>query len=109
MCEAFHPCTDIHQHFLFVNRQQLTVTHEEPGFVVMELPNGDLVEILGDDSPYNIFFTHPVAGFLVDDIAAARAARASSASCSNSSSSSAAGDGRSSPLASALTFSRPPP
>lgn len=51
----------------------LQVTHEEPGFVVMELPNGDLVEIFGDDSPYNTFFTHPVAGFLVDDIAAARA------------------------------------
>ena len=51
----------------------LPVTHDEPGFVVMELPNGDLVEIFGDDSPYNIFFTHPVAGFLVDDIAAARA------------------------------------
>ena len=51
----------------------LPVTHEEPGFVVMELPNGDLVEIFGDDSPDNTFFTHPVAGFLVDDIAAARA------------------------------------
>ena len=51
----------------------LPVTHDEPGFVVMELPNGDLVEIFGDDSPYNTFFTHPVAGFLVDDIAAARA------------------------------------
>ena len=51
----------------------LPITHEEPGFVVMELPNGDLVEIFGDDSPDNTFFTHPVAGFLVDDIAAARA------------------------------------
>ena len=51
----------------------LPVTHEEPGFVVMELPNGDLVEIFGDDSLDNTFFTHPVAGFLVDDIAAARA------------------------------------
>ena len=51
----------------------MPVTHQEPGFVVMELPNGDLVEIFADDSPHNIFFTHPVAGFLVDDIAAARA------------------------------------
>ena len=51
----------------------LHVTHQEPGFVVMELPNGDIVEIFGDDSPYNTFFTNPVAGFLVDDIAAARA------------------------------------
>ena len=51
----------------------LPVTHEEPGFVVMELPNGDLVEVFGDDSTYNTIFTHPVAGFLVDDITAARA------------------------------------
>lgn len=40
---------------------------------VMELPNGDLVEIFADDSPHNTFFTHPVAGFLVDDISAAGA------------------------------------
>jgi catechol 2,3-dioxygenase-like lactoylglutathione lyase family enzyme len=51
----------------------MPVTYEEPGFVVMELPNGDLVEIFSDDSPHNTFFNHPVAGFLVDDIATARA------------------------------------
>ncbi len=51
----------------------LDIVYQEPGFVVMDLPNGDRVEIFGDDSPYNTFFTHPVAGFLVDDIAAARA------------------------------------
>ena len=51
----------------------MPVTHQEPGFVVLELPNGDLVEIFSDDSPHNAFFNHPVAGFLVDDIDSARA------------------------------------
>ena len=45
----------------------------EPGFAVYELPNGDLFEVFGPDSTFNEFMTHPVAGFLVDDIAAARA------------------------------------
>ena len=58
---------------MYQNVMRLPVTHQEPGFVVMELPNGDLVEIFADDSPHNTFFTHPVAGFLVDDILAARA------------------------------------
>ena len=58
---------------LYHNVMGLSITHQEPGFVVMDLPNGDKVEIFGDESPYNTFFTHPVAGFLVDDIAAARA------------------------------------
>lgn len=39
----------------------------------MDLPNGDWLEVFGADSPYNTFFTNPVAGFLVDDIHAARA------------------------------------
>jgi catechol 2,3-dioxygenase-like lactoylglutathione lyase family enzyme len=58
---------------MYKNVMGLSVTHQEPGFVVMDLPNGDRVEIFGDDSQYNSFFTHPVAGFLVDDIVAARA------------------------------------
>ncbi len=58
---------------LYHNIMGLDIVYREPGFVVMDLPNGDRVEIFGDDSPYNTFFTHPVAGFLVDDIAAARA------------------------------------
>lgn len=45
----------------------------EPGFAVFELPNGDLFEVFGSDQPMNKFMTHPVAGFLVDDIEAARA------------------------------------
>ena len=51
----------------------LDVSHQESGFVLMDLPNGDRVEVFGADSPYNTFFTNPVAGFLVDDIDAARA------------------------------------
>ena len=39
----------------------------------MDLPNGDWLQVFGADSPYNTFFTNPVAGFLVDDIHAARA------------------------------------
>jgi catechol 2,3-dioxygenase-like lactoylglutathione lyase family enzyme len=51
----------------------MSLTHEEPGFVVLELPNGDKVELFGDESSYNTLFTHPVAGFLVEDIDSARA------------------------------------
>jgi len=58
---------------LYQNVMGMSLTHQEPGFVVMDLPNGDRVEVFGDESSYNTFFTHPVAGFLVDDIAAARA------------------------------------
>ena len=58
---------------LYQNIMGLEVVHREPGFSVIDLPNGDRVEVFGEDSPYNTFFTHPVAGFLVDDIASARA------------------------------------
>jgi catechol 2,3-dioxygenase-like lactoylglutathione lyase family enzyme len=57
----------------YQNIMGLDVTHQEPGFVVMDLPNGDRVEVFGEESSYNMFFSNPVAGFLVDDIAAARA------------------------------------
>ena len=57
----------------YQNVMGLSVTYQEPGFAVMDLPNGDRVEIFGDESQYNTFYTHPVAGFLVDDITAARA------------------------------------
>jgi catechol 2,3-dioxygenase-like lactoylglutathione lyase family enzyme len=58
---------------LYRNILGLDMTHQEPGFAVLDLPNGDRVEVFGDESPYNPFFTHPVAGFLVEDIASARA------------------------------------
>jgi hypothetical protein len=51
----------------------LSQTLLEPGFAVFDMPNGDRLEIFGPQGSYNTFFTHPVAGFLVDDIEAARA------------------------------------
>jgi len=59
---------------LYQNIMGIEITYQESGFVVMDLPNGDRLEVFGEDSPYNTFFTNPVAGFLVDDIASARAA-----------------------------------
>jgi catechol 2,3-dioxygenase-like lactoylglutathione lyase family enzyme len=58
---------------LYQHVMGMQLTHQESGFVVMDLPNGDKVELFGDDSPYNSDFTHPVAGFLVDNIDVARA------------------------------------
>lgn len=57
---------------LYQNIMGLDAVQREPGLAVIDLPNGDRVEVFGDDSPYAMFFTHPVAGFLVDDIASAR-------------------------------------
>jgi hypothetical protein len=45
----------------------------EPGFAVFDLPNGDVFEVFGPQQDLNTFMSHPVAGFLVDDIEAARA------------------------------------
>ena len=45
----------------------------QPGFAIFDLPNGDRLEIFGPEESENQFMTHPVAGFLVDDIVAARA------------------------------------
>ena len=45
---------------------------ERPGFWVLMLPDGSKVEVFGPDNDTNRHFTTgPVAGFLVDDIAAA--------------------------------------
>ena len=57
---------------LYRSIMELEISYQEPGFVVVDLPNGDRVEVVADDSTYNTFFTNPVAGFLVDDIEAAR-------------------------------------
>ena len=58
---------------LYQNIMGLEITHQESGFVVIDLPHGDRVEVFGEASSYNTFFTNPVAGYLVDDISAARA------------------------------------
>lgn len=51
----------------------LSQTATEPGFAVFQMPDGDLFEVFDTQQSMNTFMTHPVAGFLVDDIVAARA------------------------------------
>ena len=52
----------------------LPVDQEEPEFVVLRLPDGAKVEVLGPGNPAGRHFTTgPVAGFLVDDVEAATA------------------------------------
>jgi predicted enzyme related to lactoylglutathione lyase len=51
----------------------LAQSHGEPGLAIFDIPGGDRVELFGAATEYNTFMTHPVAGFLVDDIDAARA------------------------------------
>lgn len=51
----------------------LSQTLDEPGFAVFQMPDGDLFEVFDTQQSMNTFMTHPVAGFLVDDIVAARA------------------------------------
>jgi catechol 2,3-dioxygenase-like lactoylglutathione lyase family enzyme len=47
---------------------------DELGFAVFQLPNGDTVEVFGGDDDHHAYFTTgPVAGFRVDDVAAAQA------------------------------------
>lgn len=48
---------------------------EIPGqFSVFDLPGGDRAEVFAETAPFNQHFpSAPVAGFLVDDVAAARA------------------------------------
>lgn len=58
---------------LYQNVMGMKLTRQAAGMVIMDLPNGDKVELFGNESSYNTEFTHPVAGFLVDDIDAARA------------------------------------
>ena len=58
---------------LYQNIMGLEFTHQEPGFMVMDLPNGDRLEVFGMNQRITTFFANPVAGFLVGDIASARA------------------------------------
>jgi len=51
----------------------LSQTSLEPGFAIFDMPNGDRFEVFGPQQSLNTFMTHPAAGFLVDDIEAARA------------------------------------
>ncbi len=57
----------------FANRLGMRVTAEVPGFTRLVTANGDRVEIFGPDSAeHDQLDTGPVAGFWVDDAAAAR-------------------------------------
>jgi catechol 2,3-dioxygenase-like lactoylglutathione lyase family enzyme len=49
----------------------LDVQSTEVDFAVLKVPDGATVEIFGPASRYNQHLTHPVAGFLVADLASA--------------------------------------
>ena len=46
----------------------LPVEHAERDFTVLRVPDGATVEVFGPDSEFNAHLTHPVAGFLVEDL-----------------------------------------
>jgi catechol 2,3-dioxygenase-like lactoylglutathione lyase family enzyme len=46
----------------------LGVHSTEPDFEVLDVPDGSTVEVFGPSSSWNRHLTHPVAGFLVDDL-----------------------------------------
>jgi hypothetical protein len=66
--DRFEQMTDFCRNVLGMSQ-----TFIEPGFAIFDLPDGDRLEVFGADRSMNEFMTHPVAGFLVDDIEAARA------------------------------------
>lgn len=51
----------------------LPVRSSEPGFTVLDLPDGASVEVFGPESAYNPHLTSPVAGLRVADLAQAEA------------------------------------
>ena len=51
----------------------LPVEHAERDFTVLRIADGATVEIFGPESEFNAHLTHPVAGFLVEDLDAATA------------------------------------
>ena len=59
---------------LFRDGLGLELAHEDGEFAGLMLPNGDKVEVFGaSDEEHAHFDSGPVVGFLVDDVAAARA------------------------------------
>lgn len=66
--QKFQPMVDFCRNVL-----GLSQTSEEDGMAVFQLPDGDVFELFDTQVFTDEFMTHPVAGFLVDDIAAARA------------------------------------
>ena len=51
----------------------LGVHSPEPDFEVLSVPDGSTVEVFGPSSGWNQHLTHPVAGFLVEDLDVAEA------------------------------------
>lgn len=52
----------------------LRMAHKQPDFAVFRTPNGETVEVFGpSDTDHAHFDAGPVVGFLVEDVAAARA------------------------------------
>ena len=49
----------------------LPVEHAEQEFTVLRVADGATVEVFGSGSEFNAHLTHPVAGFLVEDLAGA--------------------------------------
>ena len=49
----------------------LGVHSSEPDFEVLEVPDGSTVEVFGPSTSWNQHLTHPVAGFLVEDLTSA--------------------------------------
>ena len=57
----------------FRDGMRMEVDHRESDFIAFKLVDGSVVEVFGpSDSDHDHFTTGPVAGFLVDDIEAAR-------------------------------------
>ncbi|MFM8367423.1 MAG: VOC family protein [Chloroflexota bacterium] len=57
----------------FQNVLGLPLISNDPNIGTFEMPNGDKFEVFNVQSDSDMFMSHPVAGFLVDDIVSARA------------------------------------
>jgi len=57
----------------FQNVLGLPLVADTPNNGTFEMPNGDKFEVFSAQSDADMFMSHPVAGFLVDDIVSARA------------------------------------
>ena len=58
---------------LFRDVMGLTPTLMDPGQAISDMPNGDRLEVFNSVGTHNAFMTHPITGFLVENLEAARA------------------------------------
>lgn len=57
----------------YENKLRLPIIHDEPGFKVFDLPNGDRIEVFAENyKGKEHFTTGPVVGFAVDNVETAR-------------------------------------